>query len=162
MSGSSLVWLLVASIIFIVCGCAPPTGTPPPPMGTSPPPTGATPVSTDDFTLTFRRTGGIAAIDEQLTVRADGSAQLDRSGTSKQFKVSADQLAEFKRMVEKADFFNLKPEYMSNKKAADLIEYTVSCKWGNRQHAVRTETLSIPDPLEPLIVALNNLATTNQ
>jgi len=111
--------------------------------------------------MSLKKTGGIAAIEEQITVWADGSGQLEKNGALKQVKVSADELVELKRITEKADFFNLKPEYLGSKNTADVIEYNLTCTWGEKKNTVRTQSSAIPYELEPIIIQLNNLSNKN-
>lgn len=95
----------------------------------------------------FRRSGGVAGLDDHLTISPDGTAKLRRRAIRRELKIDAQVLDQLRKSVESARFHQLKNEYLPPQVGADLIEYTI--KLDGR--TVRTEDTAIPESLQPLI-----------
>ncbi len=107
--------------------------------------TGATPQGFRQ--LEFSRSGGIAGLDDQLTISADGTARLRRRAIRQELDIEPDVMDRLVKTLQDVPFGDLRREYLPPRAGADLIEYMIKVDG----HTVRTEDTAIPESLQPLI-----------
>lgn len=115
----------------------------------------------DDVLVMYHKTGGIAGVDETLTVHQGGLAEWSaRNGAKKSLQLSEPTLEPLRRMVEQDDFGKLAPLYQAA--GADLFVYTITARDSNgTPKTVTTMDLAKnPDYLGLLVVTLENLRAT--
>ena len=101
----------------------------------------------------YRRTGGVAGLDDRLTVYADGRALLVRRGQRSDLVLTQGQLNSLAALLEGAEFRSLKRRYSPERSGYDLLEYEVRYKG----KAVRMSDGAVPPSLEPLLDELNEV-----
>lgn len=105
----------------------------------------------------YQRTGGIAGFDDQLVIAADGQATLTRRGATSTFTLDKAALAGLTEALDKAGFAGLQAEYLPTGQGADLFDYVVTY----RGHAVHTQDTAVPEALQPVLTALNEVISTH-
>lgn len=103
--------------------------------------------------IEYHRSGGFAGLDERLAVTPDGKATLTRGGRTLTFDLTPEALRDLQRIFEEAAFPTLRSRYLPDRKGNDLFEYVITC----RGHTVRTMDTAVPESLQPVIQALNQL-----
>ncbi|HZQ09574.1 MAG TPA: hypothetical protein VFD70_23555 [Anaerolineae bacterium] len=154
--------LLLALALVISCTAAPmPTTAPAPtpmPIQTSsvaqtPPPT-----LPDDVLVIYHKTGGIAGVNDTLTVHQGGLLELvNRQGEKKTANADEAMIQPVRRMLEQKDFGELQPTYSAS--GADLITYTITARdsTGAPKTVVTMDSAPHPPFLGQLIVMLDQL-----
>jgi len=108
--------------------------------------------------ITYRRSGGIAGVNDELVIYSNHQAILVRRTGRAEFTLDADQVARLVQQFEEANFVSLDREYLPQNTCCDLYEYVVTYEG----HTVRTMDTAIPEPLEPLLRTLNEIIQSNQ
>jgi hypothetical protein len=102
----------------------------------------------------YHRSGGIAGLDDRLTISRSGvGVHTPRSGVPRVFRISPATLADLQRALDAADFQSLDPVYRPTTPIADAFTYTIT-------HLGRTVVASdgaVPTPLAPVIDELDRL-----
>ena len=101
----------------------------------------------------YLRIGGIAGLDDLLTIRADGTASLVRGSSHVDFTVELALLDVLYRELRASDFSTLQSQPKSDTQGADLLEYTVVY----RGHKVRVADPAVPARLAPVLGALDRI-----
>jgi hypothetical protein len=114
--------------------------------------------ATPGFSLEFRRTGGLAGVDDRLAIDQQGNATLTRSGQTSQLALGAETVGQLQDLLDQAGFDQLNAEYLPSGQGADLYEYAITY----RERTVRTADTAIPGALQPLIDVLNRIVDTGQ
>lgn len=150
-------WFVVVvcgiALILPVSGCAsstPPTATP----QTLP----TAPALDDDILVIYHKSGGIAGIDETLTIHQGGVAEWSARGANpKSLLLSEPTLLPIRRMLEQKEFSGLQPLYSAE--GADLFTYTITARDANGKTRVVTtvDGAEKPDYLGLLLVTLENM-----
>jgi hypothetical protein len=114
-------------------------------------------LSSTGTTVTFVTTGGIAGINDTLTVKPDRQViYTSRNLPGKQTQISADQYNKLLAQIDKADFFNLKDSYGGA--VPDAFIYTIAVTELNRTKTVSSsQTSEMPQSLKDLIGQLNEI-----
>ncbi|PSB24198.1 hypothetical protein C7B82_27930 [Stenomitos frigidus ULC18] len=86
--------------------------------------------------ITLERSGGFTGMP--LTITVDTA------------KLSPDNAARLRHLVEAADFFRL-PDRVSTPAQPDRFEYTVTIQEGTQKHTITVGEAAIPEPLKPLL-----------
>jgi hypothetical protein len=109
-----------------------------------------------DVLVIFRRSGGIAGIDETLTIYTDGRLELsDRKG-KKTAKVAPDELAVLQKLLAGPEFAALDRQYRAA--GADLFIYKVTVPGGKQPRTVATmDGAKNPPVLSQVLVELSKL-----
>jgi glucose/arabinose dehydrogenase len=109
-----------------------------------------------DVLVIFQRSGGIAGIDETLTVYTDGRIELsDRKGKMTA-KVTTDELAALQKLLAGPEFAALDPKYQAA--GADLFTYKVTVPGGKKPRTVVTmDGAPTPEVLNQVLVELGKL-----
>jgi hypothetical protein len=102
----------------------------------------------------YRRSGGIAGLEDRLTVSRSGvGVHTPRSGVPRVFRVSPGALADLEHALEAADFRSLDPSYLPTTPIADAFTYTITYLGGT----VVASDEAVPTALEPVVAELNRL-----
>lgn len=120
-------------------------------------PTRANPVA-DDVLVIYRKSGGIAGIDETLVVHQGGLLELTmRGGATKSVQADHAMIQPVRRMLEQPEFSALQPLYQAA--GADLFTYTVTARDANGNLKTVTTMDAAPTPpyLGQLIAMLEQL-----
>jgi len=114
--------------------------------------------ATGNVLVEYRRTGGIAGLDDHLIVRTTGEATLERKGGVREiFTVDEDVVARLQQTVEDNGFFELKSEYRPAQVIPDALTYRITFQAEGRRHTVETTDGAIPVRLAPVIEELNQI-----
>jgi hypothetical protein len=98
--------------------------------------------------ISFKRSGGFAG----LTLAAD----LDTAS------LPLNEAHKVQRMVEEAGFFDLPASIPAPAQGADAFQYVVTVEDEGKRHTVRTNDLTVPDALWPLLEYLTKTARTKK
>jgi hypothetical protein len=92
----------------------------------------------------FERSGGFAGISTDITVDYNS--------------LSFDERGAIKNMVDNANFFDLPQETPLPKRGADYFKYkiTVEMDENNKSHTIKTNDITMPPSLRPLVNYLQN------
>jgi hypothetical protein len=92
----------------------------------------------------FERSGGFAGISTDITVDYNS--------------LSFDERSAIKNMVDSANFFDLPQETPLPKRGADYFKYkiTVEMDENNKSHTIKTNDITMPPSLRPLVNYLQN------
>lgn len=113
--------------------------------------------STDNL-LEYRRTGGLAALDDRLVISQEGEATLARHEQRHTFQLSAEQRQTLQQLLQAVDFTKLAQRYPPERQGADLIEYQLT--YAGRQ--VQMVDTTIPEALYPLLDLLDEFIAQAQ
>lgn len=151
--------VILAVAGFVGCATAPGAiGTPVPTGSVRASPAVTTPApSDDDMLVVYHKTGGIAGVNETLTVSQGGMLELvDSKGEHKIMQVDEPVIQPIRRMLEQEDFAKLEPQYQAG--GADLFVYTVTANTPSGKKSVTTmDGAKAPAYLEQLIALLDQL-----
>ncbi|MBI3914928.1 MAG: hypothetical protein HY327_12175 [Chloroflexi bacterium] len=101
----------------------------------------------------YRRTGGIAGFDDNLSIAASGKATITRRTGKFEFTLTRDEQSRLYAALEKSDWSALKEDSRPAQLVPDALSYEIAYK-GKR---VRTADTAIPQSLEPVLIVLNEL-----
>jgi hypothetical protein len=87
-------------------------------------------------------------------VRSGGVAGMRRETTIDTSELAPILAQEFHRLVESADLPGLVEPAIRPKTEPDRFRYTLTVEDGARRHAVTFEEHRVPEPLQPLVAAL--------
>ena len=94
--------------------------------------------------ITFERTGGFAGIVISTTINAD--------------ELTSSEADELRRLIEKADFFNLPAVIAPHEPHPDRFQYEVTVQDDGRLHTVMVSEEVMPENMRPLIRWLSEAA----
>jgi hypothetical protein len=103
-------------------------------------------------TIEYRRTGGIAGLDDHLTIQPGGQATLTRKNAQVSLTVDQATLTQLTSLLDQAGFSQLPAESLAPK-GADLFTYEITYR-GRR---VRVQDTTVPAKLQPVIDLLNSI-----
>lgn len=136
--------LLLAAWLLATCG--------------SPPIPSSNGSTSGDMLFEYRRTGGIAGLDDHLTVRATGEATLEQKGGIRNtFTLDESTVSRLQRTVDEAEFFKLDSQYRPARPIPDAFLYRITYQNATRRHTVETTDGAIPEQLAPIIDELNQI-----
>jgi hypothetical protein len=115
---------------------AEPTSAPVPSATANPGATAMPTTAASDVLLVFHRSGGIAGIDETMTIYADGRLELNGNAGKKTGQVAPDNLAELRKLLSSPEFAALEPRYQAM--GADLFVYELTVPGGAKPQKVVT------------------------
>jgi hypothetical protein len=126
------------------------------PTQASKPPAGTTPQLNSAVLLVFQQSGGIAGIDETLTVYTDGRLEFsDRKG-AKTAQVAPEDLAALQQLLASPEFAALDTRYQAA--VADAFLYNITLPGNPRPFSVQTmDGAQHPPVLDQVLVELNKL-----
>jgi len=116
-----------------------------------------------DVLIQYRRTGGIAGLDDRLTIQADGQAILTRKGGERQtITLDKTTLSSLQATLGEADFLELESQYQPARDIPDAFHYEVSYQVDNGRHTVAATDSSVPEQLAPVLDKLNRIIARQQ
>ncbi len=104
--------------------------------------------------IEFRRSGGIVGLDDQLTIDAQGRAQLTRRAGDFEFDLTRDEFARLTALLRDANFKTI-PE--DSRRKPYLVPDEISYVIVYQGHTVKTSDTAIPDKLQAAIQLLNGI-----
>ena len=113
--------------------------------------------TSEDTLIDYKRTGGIAGLDDHLIIRTGGQAVLTQKGKRSEFMVPRAQIEQLIQALDDANFTKLNKEYLPEREGNDLIEYWITYK----KHRVHTMDTAIPEELTPVLELLNQIIIHN-
>lgn len=157
---TTIVTLISALLVLGMTACGTQTaGSSDSKAGANPKPTESTNISLS-WPITFHRTGGIAGVDNKLTVEQDGTATLVGRGSNKfsctvepttMSAITEEAKAAKARAAKKP---SEKKDLPSKQPVADAFNYILKI---NGQEYRFTNGETIPKPVRPLISAMNDV-----
>lgn len=114
-------------------------------------------VVASDVLIIYHKTGGIAGIDETLTVHGDGRLDLvSRTGSVSHDNATPDEINQLRQALDSDDFAQLAPSYSAV--GADLFVYTLTIPNGPAPRTVTTmDGVKNPPVLDQAISQLEHL-----
>jgi len=111
----------------------------------------------NDIVITYRKTGGIAGIDETMTVYADGKLTLTSRGSAvKQAQATPAEIDQLRQVLGSDDFARLEATYQAV--GADLFTYMLIVPSGPTPRTITTmDGAQNPPVLDQAIAALEQL-----
>ena len=94
--------------------------------------------------ITFSRSGGLAGLRLQTTVREDD--------------FSAPQAARLRRLVDAADCFRLPQQLAADRKQPDRFQYELTVEDGGRRHTITIDEEAASPALQKLLAWLTDVA----
>jgi hypothetical protein len=151
-------------VVILSCaatsGCqhkvAPPASSPPFVPSQSPTPAPVPEPAPSSVLVNYYRSGGIAGVQDRLTVYYDGRCELQRRTAQREFTLQPDYIRYLKDLLEKADFPALKEEYLTPV-GADLMDLIITYKTSGKKYTVHTDDGAIPDSLQTVIAEMNKV-----
>lgn len=109
--------------------------------------------------IRYRRSGGIAGIDEQWIIYDDGSMEGWDLNTGKSVwgSVKAQTVADLLELIENEGFFSLEESYMPQTICCDRLTYTITVLTPHRRTVTVMDGAESPGELWQIIRALNNI-----
>lgn len=105
------------------------------------------PIGSNGSHITFQVSGGIAGIQDVLTIDSAGQAQLQRRGAVVgSTALSPDRMQELLALFSEGEFFALRPGYPAPRPIPDGLEFTVTFRDNGRTQVVVTSTGGTPPP----------------
>jgi hypothetical protein len=115
----------------------------------------------DGVLVIFQKTGGIAGIDETMTVYADGRIELtNRKGVMKTAQVTSADLSKLQQALADPEFAKLKSRYMAN--GADMFIYTLTMPGAAKQTIITMDGAQNPPVLKQALSELQQLRSKVQ
>lgn len=90
--------------------------------------------------IEFERTGGFMGRKVSLTLNLDD--------------LPPDQVQTLQQLIDEADFFNLS-DSPAKSSAPDSFTYTITVTTDTRHHTLKTDDITAPDKLRPLLTELS-------
>ena len=103
--------------------------------------------------IEFRRSGGIAGMNDVLTIDAQGHATLVRRTGKYEFDLSADERNRLAGALRDTGWAAIPEDSMRKPLVPDEISYVVVYQ----NHTVKTSDTAMPDKLRPVVVLFNEL-----
>lgn len=114
---------------------------------------GCTTALSPEARIEYRRSGGLAGMDDLLAVQESGEAVLTRRSARYEFILDGAEVGRMDALFDQAAFSQLRGEYLPSRQGNDLIEYVVTYKG----HRVRTMDGAVPAALQPILQELNQI-----
>jgi hypothetical protein len=116
----------------------------------------ATPSGSEPL-IEYRRSGGIAGVNDHLVIYPDRRATLDQRGRQAEFSVDEAAFARVRKELDAAKLSEIPEDAIAKNSGADLFSYSVTYQG----RTIRTQDLSIPESLAPVIETLNGIVRAN-
>lgn len=146
-------WLGLLVLVLASCGGATPTSLP----ATATTAPTATTAANPEVLLTFAQTGGIAGINETLTIWSDGKLELASVSAASTLRVgdaTPEQLTALQAILNDPAFASLAPSYGDLGSCCDMFSYTLTT--GSKSIAT-IDGAEYPEILAKLFTELQNL-----
>ena len=140
----SLFWLLS---LFFLAGCAVETAHAPENESQATPTVTATPTLASNTAVIFKRSGGIAGLNEAWTIFTDGRVETN---SPTQPNLSAEEVAQLLENLASSGFFELNSSYLPEDTCCDRFLYELTAVQDNTIHTVKTieATPDMPEALQ--------------
>ena len=106
--------------------------------------------------IEYQRSGGFVGYQDILTITSDGKAILIQNNAQHQFTIDQNTTNQLIAKFDQAGFSTLIKEYLPADTCCDLIEFIITYK----DHTIRTMDTAIPETLQPVLDALNEIIET--
>jgi hypothetical protein len=108
----------------------------------------------------FKRTGGIAGVDETWTIFTDGRIETN---SNIQPQLSAEAVSQLLNSLESTGFFNLTGSYLPEDTCCDRFFYEITAVQGTTFHTVTTleATPDMPESLQQSLQLIQNAVFAN-
>ena len=151
----TLLTLFGILILLLLSGCAETAHAPEDaPEATATP--APTPTFAANMAVLFKRTGGIAGLNEEWLLFTDGRIETN-SPTSP--TLSADQVSQLLNSLDAAGFFTLDSTYLPEDSCCDRFLYQITAVQGSTYHTVTTleATPDMPEALQQSLRLVQNI-----
>ncbi len=108
--------------------------------------------------IDYQRIGGVAGLNDHLVIFGNGEAIVKTKTESTSFSMNQADLDNLISLLEKASFPALEDQYKAQHMGEDYFTYTITYQ-GKR---VLLEDTAVPDTVEPVIVALNDIIAASR
>jgi hypothetical protein len=113
------------------------------------------PQPTTGVFVEYGRQGGIAGVNDRLTIQADGTFEISRGGrVPVRGKLSPAELAALRQVLDASHFERIPSVNPAPRGSADIFTYFV----GYGDHQVLAQDGAVPPALAPVISALDTIA----
>jgi DNA-binding beta-propeller fold protein YncE len=117
--------------------------------------------STSELSITFQVTGGLAGLNDVLTITPPGLAHLQRrAGSPIDVELGPNRFQELAALFPESDFFNMLPRHVALRPIPDALTFSVSARDAQREHTVVMSTSGSP-PM-PLVDIVRRLERVRQ
>jgi DNA-binding beta-propeller fold protein YncE len=107
-------------------------------------PVGPRPASSE-LSITFQVTGGLAGLNDVLTISPPGQAHLQRRvGTPIDVELGPNRFQELAALFPESDFFNMLPRHIALRPIPDALTFSVTARDAHREHTVVMSTSGSP------------------
>ncbi len=114
-----------------------------------------------DLNITFHVTGGLAGLNDVLTISPPGHAHLQRrSGAPIDVELGVNRFQEVAALFPESDFFNMLPRHVALRPIPDALTFSVTARDGQREKNVVMSTAGSPPA--PLIDIVRRLERVRQ
>jgi hypothetical protein len=138
----------VLVLIVVACNSPAPTASPTPTPNTD------AVNKSDEQVLVFRQSGGLAGVNDQWVLYADGRI---KTSTGQNLQVSPEAVAQLLDEIEKLGFYELESRYVPLNTCCDRFTYEVTIRNGGREHSI-TVLEATPDVPESVWTILNKVS----
>ena len=142
-----LVWLVFLLLLLLVSGCTVETAHAPEDGIAETPTLAPTATFAPNTAVIFKRSGGLAGLEETWTIFTDGRVETN---SATQPELSTDAVAQLLNSLETAGFFELDERYLPDDTCCDRFLYEVTAVQGSNRHTVTTleATPDMPEALQ--------------
>ena len=117
--------------------------------------------ATDDFVITYEKTGGFLPFQDSTVLRGNGIfVTVDRTHKTREGHASAADVDRLRTLVTSKDFLDAAPEYR-NDRGADLVTHTIDATaGGTRKRVVVMDSTEHPKVLDQIVAEMERLAAS--
>lgn len=151
-----LIWLFFLALTLLSSGCTVETAHAPVEGVAETPTTPPTATVAANTAVLFKRTGGIAGLNEAWTIFTDGRVETN---SATQPELSAEEVKQLLNGLESSGFFELEDSYLPEDTCCDRFFYEITAVQNSTYHTVRTLEAT-PDMPEALQQSLRLIQTT--
>ena len=124
-------------------------------------PAGPQEMKPTDLLITFQVTGGLAGLNDVLTISPPGHAHLQRrAGMPIDVDLGANRFQDLAALFPESDFFSMLPRHTALRAIPDALTFSVTARDDQREHTVVMSTAGSP-PI-PLIEMVRRLERVRQ
>lgn len=150
-----LIPFVILAFLPVLSGCTVETAHAPVEGIEETPTAAATATFAPNTAVIFKRTGGIAGLNEQWTIFTDGTVETN---SASQPELSAEDVEQLLNSLQSSGFFELEGSYLPEDTCCDRFSYEITAVQGTTYHKVNTLEAT-PDMPEALQQALRLIQT---
>jgi hypothetical protein len=113
------------------------------------------------FWLDYQRTGGIAGVQDHLTIYADGRTVLERRDVQGEFTISPEQRQQIQAALNIIIAARIEGDNVPQDTCCDRYIYVIEYGENGQTHHFRTIDGNVPSRVQPLLLLLNALIETS-